>query len=279
MNSSFVSDQPLSYFCSTSQARFFITVGFAAVKALLLLPLSILVLHLGLQRWRQQRSFNSVSHSDVFTYHLAAMELFWAPGLVCYLCGDHFRNATAAYAGLLAFSVTFYGEFFFHSFTCVDRYLAVVHPIIYLRLKNVAGIRIRNISIASVWLFCLVIMRFETDVSGNNAIVFMLSSLGAFLMVVTFCNFSVLCALIRPGPGEGVIKIDPLKQRAFNTITAISCVLWLWFVALIVTSALSQSPLLSEDVGCILLAVASWFNLPASLVSPLLYLHRTRKVR
>lgn len=44
------------------------------------------------------------------------------------------------------------GEILFHILTCVERCLAVVHPVPYLRLKNKRGVRIQAVSTGCVWL-------------------------------------------------------------------------------------------------------------------------------
>ncbi|KAJ4945170.1 hypothetical protein JOQ06_013706, partial [Pogonophryne albipinna] len=100
-----------------------------------------------------------------------------------------------------------YGESLFHVLTCLERYLAVVRPIIYLRLRNVQGVRIRNISI----------------------------------------GLSVLCVLIRPGPGNGE-RVDQSKQSAFYTVTAITAALWL--LGPRITKALCGVPLFTpHEIG------------------------------
>ncbi|KAJ4926971.1 hypothetical protein JOQ06_014712 [Pogonophryne albipinna] len=123
-----------------------------------------------------------------------------------------------------------YGESLFHVLTCLERYLAVVRPIIYLRLRNVQGVRIRNISI----------------------------------------GLSVLCVLIRPGPGNGE-RVDQSKQSAFYTVTAITAALWL--LGPRITKALCGVPLFTVRTCCAMMSSLVSYNVPCSLASPLLFLH------
>ncbi|KAJ4945014.1 hypothetical protein JOQ06_013553 [Pogonophryne albipinna] len=125
-----------------------------------------------------------------------------------------------------------YGESLFHVLTCLERYLAVVRPIIYLRLRNVQGVRIRNISI----------------------------------------GLSVLCVLIRPGPGDGE-RVDQSKQSAFYTVTAITAALWLWLLGPRITKALCGVPLFTVRTCCAMMSSLVSYNVPCSLTSPLLFLH------
>ena len=109
---------------------------------------------------------------------------------------------------------------FFHTLTCLERYLAVVHPIIYLSLKNERGIRIRNITNGCVWPLSImeayVFMLFNTYLN--------LSVLIVILIIIVFFSLSVLCVLTRPGPGEqggDGGRVDQSKQRAFYIIMVI----------------------------------------------------------
>ncbi|KAK2863416.1 hypothetical protein Q5P01_002949 [Channa striata] len=123
--------------------------------------------------------------------------------------------------GLNVFFIIFLGQIMFHVLTCVERYLAVVHPITYRGLK-------------------------------------------------------------RSGPGEvgkDRERVDQSKQRAFYTIMSIMGVLWLLFVGVLVCVWLgfTATPLMSYRVRCVEMISAIWFNLPNSLLLPLLFLHRVGK--
>lgn len=183
--------------------------------------------------------------------------------------------------GLSLFAVTYCGQMFFHILTCVERYLAVVHPITYFRLKKAGGIRLRNVLIVCTWLMCfggIVATAFNL---GNvpfipTAFVFIAS-----FLIVSFCSLRVLCVLTRPGPGErggDKKQIDQSKQRALHTVMAIMVVLWLWFVGCFSCILVDASTLLSYSDGCFVIVSGLWFTLPSSLVLPLLFLHRAGKL-
>jgi len=281
VNSSSSSNDSLDYYCSNSKGRLLILNSLSAIKTILLLPLCAFILYLGFQQWQQHGSFQTASHSDLFTYHLSAMELIWVFGSVFYLCGIYCYSSAMIVLGSCVFSFVFYGEMFFHVLTCVERYLAVVHPITYLGLRTSRGVRIRNICIGCVWLLSFGLLGAHADLTGEWVLNTMLLFLVFSIIVISFCSLSVLCALIRPGPGEGGGedgRVDQSKQRAFHTVTAISSVLWLWFIGLLVTSPISKTSLLSEEIACVLTVSFGYFNLPCCLVSPLLYLHKAGKL-
>ncbi|KAJ4948207.1 hypothetical protein JOQ06_019744 [Pogonophryne albipinna] len=182
---------PMEMQCLTSRPGYLIFTSAYITITLLILPLCIFVLYLGFQRWRQQSSTSSTtSHSDIFTFHMVLMELVDYSGITLVILGFHLVNENATSAGLIITLLPWYGRAYFHVLTCVERYLAVVHPVTYLNLKGQRGVRIRNICI----------------------------------------GMSVLHVLIHPGPGEqggDRTIVDQSKRRAFYTIVAILGVLLL----------------------------------------------------
>ncbi|XP_051256077.1 uncharacterized protein LOC127363544 isoform X2 [Dicentrarchus labrax] len=275
-HSSTNSHLPYGQDCFITRPSSLISFSYFITSTLLLLPLCTFILYLGLQRWRQQRSTSTaamMSHSDAFTYHMVTMELIGVFGYILYCYGIYSHHIGVLMAGHYLWTFIWYGQISFNTLTCVERYLAVIHPITYLSLKRERGIRIRNISIGCVWLLCC----FGTSLIFANATFSVELCVSIFsFFVVSFCNISVLCVLIRPGPGKqggDRERVDKSKQRAFYTMLAILGALLLrciwnvvWFAFYIMT----------ENGECVLMTSGLWFNLPCSLVLPLLFLHRAR---
>ncbi|CAL9694788.1 unnamed protein product [Knipowitschia caucasica] len=163
-----------------------------------------------------------------------------------------------------------------HCFSCVERYLAVIHPVSYLKLKHSNGIVLRNAAVAGGWLlgFC------------HGAIVHVLYPifpvilfsclLGVILGIISFCSVSVLRVLNRPGPSDKE-KVDKTKRRAFKTIVAIMGVLVFWLTGMLICNVLQQSTL-AEEMKCLVYVSILTFNIPSHLVLPLLYLKRNAKL-
>lgn len=165
------------------------------------------------------------------------------------------------------------------------RHLADVHPITYMGLRKWGGVRIRSISIGCVWLLTLgsAGLLALCSIDFIEALFFCILALS--LIVVSLCSLSVLLVLQRPGPGPGPgeggenrERVDPLKQRAFQTLVAIMSVLLLWFAGFLVCLSLNTSVSLSYSDGCAALMSGPWFSPPSSLAIPLLYLHRAGKL-
>ncbi|KAF6714746.1 hypothetical protein FQA47_023469 [Oryzias melastigma] len=248
------------------------------VPWLLLAPLFIYILVMGFQRWRKERLKSSStpwSHMDVFTYNIAVLELFWvlASFLVFVAFCTHQLDLFRAANGIFCFALP--GETLFHFLTCLERYLAVVHPVTYRRLRQARGVRIRNITVACVWMICFLMS--VTVWTGsfafvNNALVFFIS------VTFCFCSASVLWVLIRPGPGEEGRSSDPTKHRAFYTMVVVTGALSLKFLSMFF-AFIMQRFAENNIFFCLSEWSALWLSLPSSLVLPLLFLKKAGKLR
>ncbi|KAJ0006100.1 hypothetical protein NQD34_013373, partial [Periophthalmus magnuspinnatus] len=203
------------------------------IMYLLLLPVFLFVLYIGFTKWTTSQSSASggLSHSDVFTLNMVAMELISVAGscITCY--GFLSLNEGVAGFGEDTIVSTMTGQMLFHSLTCVERYLAVVHPVIYLRLRKGGGVTIRNICIIFVWAFSVTYTLLYRVIECH--LFYVLSGLVlhfALLPLVAYCSVYVLCVLIRPKPGEqGWAKkqMDHSKRSTVYTMVAILGILLL----------------------------------------------------
>lgn len=246
-------------------------MGFSATS-LLLLPLLILVLHVGHQRRKA-----TMSHSDFFTYNMVAMELISMAGGLITCCGASADVQSLIVAGMYMFSFSEPGQMLLDILTCAEHYLAVIHPLRYRDLRQSAGVRIRTLVAGGVWLLCFVSLGLTEDL-----LIHFNSTMAMFFWVSTFavvlvCSLSVLCVLIRPRPGERLGARDQLKQRAVITITVILGALLLKFLGIFICIVIYSLSALQEE-RCLLLLSIPWFSLPSSLVLPLLFLQRAGKL-
>lgn len=264
-------------YCYNSRTASFLSTAFFIAKILFVVPFSILAFYAGHQR-RQQRRSSATSHSDIFIYHVSALDIIFVFAATLYLCGRYYGITEIMLVGLSVANFSFPGQFLFHSLTCVERYLAVVHPITYLGLRQSGAVKIQNISTVCVWL--LSFGWYALTHLGQDILIFILSLLAFCLVIVSYCSLRVVYVLIHPGPGEvggGRKQIDKSKQRAFHTILVITGVLWLCFLGILISVALYRSRLLSNNDGCVALVIGYWFSLPSNLVLPLLFLQRSGK--
>ncbi|KAI3375558.1 hypothetical protein L3Q82_003894 [Scortum barcoo] len=267
--------------CFTSTVGAFSMTAFTITSILLLLPVYIFVLYLGHQRWQQQRSKMTMSHSDLFTFHMVVIELMSVLGSIFSCCGIFAELPQIIMLGIFLVCINLSGQIFFHTLTCMERYLAVVHPVTYLSLKQANGIRLRNITIICVWLISFGLTGFVYVASQISMLIVSICVISLVLFVTSFCSLSVLCVLVSPGPGERVVdrrKVDQSKLRAFYTILAILGVLLLRFGGYIFAIVAYVSDQLEENAKCGMWTSMIWLSLPSSLVLPLLFLQRAGKL-
>lgn len=268
-------DLQVSVKCYIFRPTSLILIGFYIADIVVVTPLSIFILRHGLKLWFQKRSA-ATSHSDFFTYHLVTMELINVFNCISICCGIQTENLYLLATGDFLTSFIWHGQTFFHMLTCLEHYLATVHPIVYLSLRKDKGIRLRNIIVACVWLLSIVEMALMA--TKDVLAVLDLCLLVLNIAVVSFGSLSVLGVLNRPGPGEqtGSRNMpDQSKRRAFYTIVTIMGVLVLRFVGSVIWTF---ADVLKNSNYCLMMAVGIWINLPSSLVLPFLFLQREGKL-
>ncbi|XP_047242444.1 uncharacterized protein LOC124881010 isoform X2 [Girardinichthys multiradiatus] len=268
-------------FCWSTRAGTLSITVLTILNNLFLLPLCISVLYVGLKRWRQQGKGMPLSHSNILTYHIVILELMNVLGSTLSCFGVHTNITTMEAVGIYFLANVFSGQMMFHILTCVERYLAVVHPITYVALKSAKGIRLRNITISCVWLTCLIGMGYLSLPDERILMLLSFCMVPVALAFISFCSISVLCVLIRPGPGSrggNRQKVDQSKVRAFHTIMTILSLLLIRFGGHICVNALYDPEHLSNGNTCAIWLAESWFCLPTGLMLPLLFLYRARKI-
>lgn len=270
--------------CQDSVATTVITAMYSFFNIIFLFPVYILVLYMGFQRWRHQHSAPAVmtmTHSDFFTYNMMILEILGVLGSLFQIVYSYTFNDTILMLVEYLFSVMLHGQSFFHVLTCLERYLAVVHPITYWHLRESQGIKIRNISTVSVWLLCFGWVAVEHLYCANfHAVPFFCYS-GICISVISFCCLSVIHGLTRPGPGEvggNKERLDQSKQKASHMIMAIMGVLLLRFVGILIYFVIDRKSSVDTKGLCMPLSLVFWLTVPSSLVIPLLFLHRAGKL-
>lgn len=266
--------------CFFSTAGSAIMTSYTIIISFTLLPLYIFIIYLGLQQWLQKHSAKSISHSDVFTFNMIIIELISVLGSIIVCIGKHFSFLQMSSVGIYIFSFNFYGRVFFHLLTCLDRYLAVVHPFTYLSLRKEKAIRIRNIIIIWVWLACFAFLGTETLKSQilKEIIIYFLILL--FFLIMSFCNLNILLVLNRSRPGDSCHQqAHQSRMKAIYIILFIMAVLLLKFGwDMISFRIIFLLPLQQEQI-CVVFLSTVWTNIPSSLVLPLLFLHRAGKLQ
>lgn len=272
--------KPNFTFCSTSSASSLMFLSFTCISFSVLVPLSSLVLFTAIQR-QCQRPSTTTSNYDLISYNILALELINLLACGIYLVGRFTLRLVLMKTGLSAVYFVFQGRLLFHCLTCVEQYVAVMHPIIYRNLKTNSGVLARNAIIAFVWLVSLLILVFAYLYSDSfpHIPILLLFALG--LATISYCTLSVLHALIRPGPGEvsgNKRKVDQAKKRAYVSIAVIAGAMYVTYIITVTCIALHASSVLEYNEGCVVLTVSFFSCLPSSVSTPLLFLYRAGKL-
>ncbi len=182
--------------------------------------------------------------------------------------------------------LTITGRPLFQCLICVERYLAVVHPVIFLKYKP---LRYRVICCTAVWIitlgscFTLVTISMVTLLLSSMKAYTQLISIQflPFLSIQLFCLVAVLRALKQSGPGErGRERKEEnhMKRRAFYLILITTVTLFIMFLPFIFTwflTVLKQKE--HKEVSLIWFFSLCCFIL-TGFVQPVLYLHRAGKL-
>jgi len=178
---------------------------------------------------------------------------------------------------LLGLSIT--GRPVFQCLICVERYLAVVQPVTFLKYKP---LRYRVICCAVAWItilgscFCSLFIDFTKNGQMKKTILSL--QFLPTLSIQLFCVVAVLRALKQTGPGERKREREEenhMKRRAFQIIlitTVSMAIIYGPFATLGLFTILTNHyihKLWNTGLICYILA---------GFVQPALYLHRTGKL-
>lgn len=255
-------------------------VGFQAFLFMLcsyvlfFLPLTIFIFYLGLQRCCTQST--AAAPMDVFTYNILVMETTGMLGCCLYVFSDTLQiTVVAAYF----FKLIIPGQTFLHMLTCLERYIAVVHPVLYLNLRKSVGVRYSTIGM--IWVSGLGWMAITGLCSSYVSTIAYVFFMALSLVVVTFFSFFVVYTLVQPGPGErggDRERVAQSKRRAVHTILVITGALSLRFIGQMITILISIFMVVSDRGRCMMFVAGLFFCVPSSYILPLLFLHRAGKL-
>nr|XP_055035564.1 C-C chemokine receptor type 8-like [Misgurnus anguillicaudatus] len=185
-----------------------------------------------------------------------------------------FKELLSFFLGL---SVT--GRPLFECLICVEHYLAVVHPVTFLKYKP---LRYKVICCTAVWIItlasCLSIMFLLVYVHdlAVHTLVFLIQSL-VYFSIQLFCCVAVLRALKQSGPGERGRERDEenhMKRRAFHLILITTVKMFITYLLFVFTALfrIMTQTYVEESYLSNLVFVLAGF------VHPVLYLHRSGKL-
>ncbi len=167
---------------------------------------------------------------------------------------------------------------FFQCLMCVERYLAVVHPVIFLKYKPLRY----KVACSTVTWIMIIICNVLVLGLVNPCFMHVLKCLYLihfiiFLAINLFCCLAVVRALKKPGPGVRGRERDEenhIKRRAFFLILITSVTLVITYVP---SSVTAFQYILSIPASQLLESLSLTCFLLPGFVQPLLFIHRVGK--
>jgi len=162
----------------------------------------------------------------------------------------------------------------FQCLMCVERYLAVVHPVTFLKYKP---LRYRVICCTVVWFIVLGCCFLCLLVSDEMELILLLLQFLPFFSIQLFCCVAVLRALKQSGPGERARQRkeeNHMKRRAFYLILITTVSMAIIYVPYIIIGFVT---ILKHQVINAVWSFGLICYVLAGFVQPVLYLHRGGK--
>lgn len=215
--------------------------------------------------------------SLIFPLSQVASEILFAiPAPLILLCYVNFESLCLYYPILFIIGTCMMSRFLLQCCVCFERYVAVVHPVTFLKYK---ATKYRLAISVIIWMQSFIngtvsMLRFS-DLPYKMLGIFYVMVLGGML----FCSFSLLRDLRRPGPGarerdDGGVSIA--KKKAFKVVSLNLLIFLIQTVP--VSVAFTVKTMLSDDDFSLALMVGININITISLMQPVLFLYQNGKL-
>ncbi|XP_030263714.1 G-protein coupled receptor 183-like [Sparus aurata] len=214
------------------------------------------------------------STSDIFLGCLAFMDIYFGVMTpITFINLYHWKSKDVWSSIKFSYGVKDTSGPLFLSCICLDRFVAVIFPVMFGQLKHIKY----RLSL-SVLVFCLTFAYSAAKMVGglpNFEKVFTGEILATFVWMIV-CNASILWAL-KKSRGAGKDEMHPMKKKAFKTVLFI-----FWIIVLNYLPPVALFPfedIYSPDVfRCYVQPVGFAFLNISSTIQPLSYLVRLEKV-
>ncbi|XP_023674366.2 hydroxycarboxylic acid receptor 2-like [Paramormyrops kingsleyae] len=250
--------------CEHMPAIILFYLGLQFVNMFLGIPANLMVL------WLLHKNKADSSTSDIFTWHLAVLDTLFCLILPLELANITYLTSSSPWYVLRFFYGIKDSSSLFLSCICLDRYMAVVHPITFAALKDRQH---RSVCAAVVWVLTLAYAAAKcvgTIVKFEKAFTVMIL---ANFTIMLFCNISILFTLRRSGPARDVMH--PVKKKAFKMVLIILTVII--FNYLPPVALFPFQDYFSHDVfHCYIYYLAFGFMDISITIQPMLYLSKEK---
>ncbi|XP_015196121.2 proteinase-activated receptor 3-like [Lepisosteus oculatus] len=200
--------------CEADISGFVFYFGVKVFNFAIGLPANLVVM------WLILRKASDSSTSDIFIVNLAVLDACFCVMTPVELLNRLLLNDERIwYAQRFSYGLKDVTPLFL-TCICLDRYVAVVHPITFTKIKDRSY---REVCAAAVWGFTIA-YSLTKSILGIGSIVeaFSIVILTCFTIMV-FCNLSILWALRRSVLGKE--EMHPMKKKAFKMVLNILAII------------------------------------------------------
>ncbi|XP_052393887.1 hydroxycarboxylic acid receptor 2-like [Carassius gibelio] len=215
--------------------------------------------------------------SEFFMLNLSVCEIANALNTFFFVLSIWFSHFLILQMFLTGFSIT--GRPLFQCLMCVERYLAVLHPVTFLKYKP---LRYRVICSIVVWTItlgsCLCSIYVLVSFNNTGYAWFSILLFVFYLAIQLFCLVAVLIALKRSGPGERGRERkqeNHMKRRAFNLILITTVNMVMLYVPILISAIFTYLTKVNIQGAW---DPSLFCYVMAGFVQPILYLHRSGKL-
>nr|XP_046234614.1 uracil nucleotide/cysteinyl leukotriene receptor-like [Scatophagus argus] len=209
------------------------------------------------------------STSEIFTLNLALFDMLFCVMVLTeyirFLC-----NTTAEAANFMAWGLNQAGGPMLLCMLNLDSYIAVCHPLVFLRLKN-PKLRVSLcLVVSALTVACCCLVKVSSVFKWNV----ILALLSTAIVIISTCNILILKSLSKSGPSRK--EVHPVKKRAFKLVLTTFVMVNFHYLPPVGEYLLRQfGPSSFRPFSVITLASYMVLSL-GSFVQPLSYLVRTK---
>lgn len=215
--------------------------------------------------------------SNFFSLNLAMSEIMFSISSIFYVLYIKLEMFSCFEVFMFALGLLYTARPFFQCCICVECYIGVVHPVVFLQYKP---LRYRVACGCVVWLVTLVSCVYSIYTYTNTMYLYGFFTQNLlFFSVMLYCCLSVLWALKRPGPGEKDRerkKSIAMKRQAFKVISLI--VIFMTINFFLYVAAIPLQCCLAPILFTSALTICCSLALITGFIQPLLYLHGAGKL-